>query len=331
MRKTASAFLRIAGSPAITVMLGGAVLLSYLTVAVWSKEAFAWVMMQLRGNIAAQLLSVLFVVNVSLRLAHAVLELRSSPARLLLRVPLFLGIALFLASFLLSNSFREFRWQLVGLDDVIHVGSAGEMRVTAVNPAMDEQVLRSDEATGIFTYEPWVLLRDNKGGQFRVGAYPPRSIGGVYLHVLNFGIGPGVELRQDDRIVSRGYMALRLLPFGNTDSFELAPFPYKFYLSMLPVRTIVRNETKMQEYDLKRSRYHVEIVKGEHTVFSGETRDSIAFDANMKLAFFPPSYWVQIEIVRDDFAPWFAGGLLLLLGGAVLYPFSYLAGKRLSS
>lgn len=322
--------LLLLGSPVITILLAGTAFVTYLTVAVWSKEAFAWMMMQLRTAPLAQFLAVLFALNVTVRCARAVTVSWGTGIRLLLKVPLLLGTVMFIWSFLLSGIYRESRWLVVGLDDVIEVSGLGELQVTAVNPALDEQVFRSETTTGIFRYEPALMLRDSSGTEYRVGAYPPRRIGTTYQHVLNFGIGPGVELSEGGRVIARGYVALRLLPFGNVDFFELPPHTDKFYLSILPEETVMRGDRKVQKYDLKRPNYHVEVVRGDRTVFSGEGREGVDFNGTMRLGFFEPSHWVQLELVRDPFLLPFAGGLLLIIFGAVLYPFSWIGKKKLS-
>jgi len=85
-----------------------------------------------------------------------------------------------------------------------------------------------------------------------------------------------------------------------------------------------------RDYDLEKPRYHLEIVKGDRALFSGdvETDRDTAFDGQMTLRFFAPSDWVLLDIAHDPFLFWFAAAIILLFVGALLYPLSlFLPGK----
>ena len=317
-------------SPVLTLFFLSAGVFSYLSFSVWSSEAFAWHMIQLRNSVLAQTLAVLFILNVSGRTVRAVWRMRQSRLRLFLRLPLFLGLIIFLNAFFLSHVFRSNRWELVGEGDIVTLGRTKEYRVVRIDPAIGDEVYRSETSDGIFRYEPLLELADPEGGRYTVKAYPPLRINGSYLHVLNFGIGPGIELIDHGQTVSKSYVALRLLPFGSVDKFEIPPYPYRFYLSILPGKTLMRGERKVQYYDLKKPRYRTEIEKGEKIILREESADAVQFDEQMRINFFEPGRWVIIEEVRDPFVMWFFLGLVLLAGGVIVYPFSFLAkvGKK---
>lgn len=312
-------------SPVLTVGMLTVVFVSYLSFSVWSSEAFAWHMTQLKNSLPAQLLAVLFVLNVSGRTVQAAWNLRQSRLRLLMRLPLFLGLIIFLSAFFLSHVFRSVRWELVGEGDMVSPGPGREYRVIRVDPALDDEVYRSETSTGVFRYEPRLMLADPAGGQYTVGAYPPRRIAGDYFHVLNFGIGPGIELIDRGQTVSKAYVALRLLPFGSVDSFKIPPYPYLFHLSVLPGKTLMQGERRVRHYDLKHLRYRIEIEKGEKVILREESDDTVVFDGQMRIRYFGSDKWILLEEVRDPFLVWFVTGLFLLAAGLVVYPFSFLA------
>jgi hypothetical protein len=319
-----SRVLKFLESKTLTIWLAGFFILYYLSVAVWSKEAFASFISLLRDNLLFQSAHVLLVANVSLRSGRAVIAQRRDLLRLALRLPLSVGVVLFLASFFLSLNIREDRRILVGEGDVVELPwESGPFRVAGVDPALDRRALRTNEAK-IFDYEPGVTLIDGSGGQHHVGAFPPKRVRSSYLHVLNFGIGPGVRLRRGSEVLAEGFMALRLTPFGRVDSFELPPTPYTFYLSILPNRTITKGRETGRDYDLTKPLYRVEVTKGDVKISAAETDDAISFDGGMNLSFFTPSDWVLLEAAYDPVLPVFAFSLVMLVAGAVLYPVSFL-------
>jgi hypothetical protein len=234
-----------------------------------------------------------------------------------------MGVALFLVSSFLSLTTREVRWQLLGKGDTLQVPWERRVfRVDRIESALRQSMLRTEDSL-IFDYEPVTFLSDSAGNRYRVGAFPPQKVGRSYMHILNFGIGPGVELSRGGKTISRGYYALRLVPFGGTDSFEIKPMPYKFYLTILPNKLIKKAGEEVRVYNVERPRYHVEILKGDRKIFSGETEDSVRFDG-MKLRFLRPENWVLLEVVYNPFYLPYVAGLSILLAGLFLYPFSML-------
>jgi len=315
-------------SGTMTVWLGGLFVLYYLTMAVWSKEAFGTFIELLHSNWAVRLLYLLFLFNVTARIAQFLFAMRRNRVRLLLRLPLALGFVLFLVSSFASVNVRQSRWQLIGTGDSITPGWDSEIyRVVHIEPAVKKRLLRTSDSL-IFDYEPGVTLMDSRGRRHDIGAFPPRRVGRSLMHVLNFGIGPGVELRREGRVISRGYYALRLIPFGNTDAFEVKPLPYKFYVTVVPSNIRHKANEEAREYDLDRPRYRLEIVKGDRTIYSGETEQSAVFDGDMEIVFYRPENWVLIEMVHDPFYYIFVVSIFMVAAGTVCYPFSWIGCGR---
>jgi len=206
-------------------------------------------------------------------------------------------------------------------------GDGGAYRVARITPALQARSVRT-ERSAVFDYEPALSVEDRTGRLHHVTAFPPVKVGSAYLHVLNFGIGPGVELKRAGKTLSRGYIALRLTPFGTVDVFELPRLPYRFSLAILPSRMRETGSELEREYDLEKPRYRVEVERGGKVIARGETDSFLNFDQEMSIHFDRPFDWVLVEAVRDPFYPGYVASLLLLIGGAFLYPLSYLAGRR---
>jgi hypothetical protein len=316
------------GSQTLTVWLLGALILYYLTAAVWTKEAFGTFITALGQNKAFLAVYAVTLLNITRRTVAALINLWPDKTRFFLRLPLYAGTILFLFSVIMSLNVRKSLWtRPVGEGDMIRMPwEQGALRIVRVEPALKQKVLRTDDSV-IFDYEPAVLLGDDDRAVHRVGAFPPKRIGKTYLHILGFGIGPGVELKKNGRSMVRTYVALRLVPYGNTDIFELSPFPYRFHLSILPNRVIKKGRETARDYDLDQPLYRVEIVKGDKIIARGETDTGISFDGDMSLHFFKPSDWVLLDVAYDPFLPWFAAGLCLLVLGVVMYPISFLSRR----
>jgi hypothetical protein len=316
--------IAIAGSRWLTVWLAGSFILYYLTMAVWSKEAFGTFVTDLSRSALFRGVYLVFLLNLSLRTLTACRALRHAGKRLFLRLPLYLGLIMFLAAFLLSVNFRQSVWQIVGEGDRLGLPwEAAPFEVRHIESALEKKPL-VDRESAVFRFEPAVHLVDAQGRSHRVGAFPAVPVGSSYLHVLNFGLGPGVELSRNGQVLSRTEHALRLVPFGNTDMFEVPPFPYRFYLTVVPNQVIRKGKETARTYDLERPRYKVKVMHGDRNVAETETGEGLLLDDRTAVKFLPPADWVLLEAVYDPFHAWFLAGLLLVLAGAVLYPFSFL-------
>lgn len=318
--RTFTAFL---GSAALTIWLVGLFFLYYLTIAVWSKEAFASFITLLSTNNLARFAYFVFFLNVTFRVYGALKALWPARAGFFMRLPLYVGLILFLFSFAMSLNFRQTKWLLVGEGDRPEIPwEQTAFQVVHIESALEKKALRTEESL-IFDYEPAITLADRNGIRYTIGAFPPRLVRSTFMHILNFGIGPGVELKRGNEVVSRGELALRLTPFGVVDSFGMQPFPYKFYVSILPNRVIQKGKETARDYDLEKPRYGVEIVKGDTVIARGETDTMISFDGDMSLSFFTPANWVLLEVVHDPFLVSLGVGFALFLIGIFLYLFSF--------
>ncbi|MGE5893515.1 MAG: hypothetical protein ACM34I_05625 [bacterium] len=323
MRRMKTLF-SLLGSKTLTLWLSGIIVFYYLTAAVWFKEAFATFVGFIENNPLFQLWYVLFFLNISIRIFLFVKKEWHAKRKLFFKLPVSLGLVILLFSFFMSINVREFRWLLLGEGDPVDIPwESTSLRVVKVDPAIEKNLLRTDDSR-IFNYEPVITLADRFNTLYRIGAYPPRKIGRTYMHVLNFGIGPGVELAENDKEVSKGYVALRLIPFGNVDSFEMPPYPYKFSLTVLPNKVVTRGAETAREYDIEHPLYEVQVAKGDRIILKGEASEQpLSFDGSMSLRFFTPSYWVLLEVAYDPFLLWFLAGIVLSLAGLFLYPFHY--------
>lgn len=316
LMRSCMVFLR---STTLTIWLVGLFLLSYLTVAVWSKEALGFFIMLLSSNNLFRFAYLVFFLNVTLRSVTALIILWPARARFFLRMPLYIGLVIFLFSFAMSVNIRQTKWILVGEGDIPDIPwEQNAFQVAHVESALEKKALRTEESL-IFDYEPTLTVTDRNGVHYAIGAFPPRRALSTFMHVLNFGIGPGVELRKKDVIVARGEVALRLIPFGSVDTFDMPPFPYKFYLSLLPNRVIKKGKEIARDYDLEKPRYGIEIVKGEKVIAKGETDTQITFDRDMSLTFYKPANWVQLEVVHDPFLIGLGVGYALIFIGLISY------------
>ncbi len=314
------------GSKALTFWMIGLFIFYYLTVAVWSKEAFGRFIQYISSNNLARALYIIFFVNVTLRIIKSLYGLKNRPGRLLLRLPLFLGIVLFLFSSFMSVNTRQSKWELLGEGDLLVLPwESLKFRVVRIESALKRDLLRMDDSL-LFDYEPFITLIDTGGRQYRIGAFPPKKAGTTYMHILNFGLAPGVELRRDGKTLLKGEVALRLVPFGSVDSFELKGFNYTVYLHILPNRIIRRGQEVARNYDITAPLYQVEVLKGETTVFRGTSKQPILFDG-YELVLYPPTFWVLLEVAHDPFYMAFIVALGLLIVGVVPFLISFLHKK----
>lgn len=316
------------GSKALTLWLAGIFIGYYVTIAVWSREAFAHLVQNLSDSNLLRALYLLVAVNITLRIIHTMRALWPAKFVFFFRLPLYAGVFLLLFTFFLSVNFRQNTWLLAGEGDIISAPwERNVLRVAGIRPALERNALKTEDSL-IFSSEPAITLLDEKGTSHTIGAFPPRLVGSTYMHILNFGIGPGVELRREKSILSQGYVALRLTPFGKVDKFELPPSPYTFYLSILPNRIIKKGKETAREYNLEKPMYGIEIVKGDKMIAKGETDDTIRFDQGMSLAFHPPSDWVLLDVAYDPFLPLFVIGLIMTGAGSIVYPISFIPFKN---
>ncbi len=318
-------------SKALLIWLVGGWVVYYVTLAVWSKEAFAGFISGLGKNPLIQAPYIVFlvclllnIIRVGLRAPSVARPLRKGPRapaqqgllRLLLWIFLPLGVFLFLTGYFVSATLRKEAQFLVGGGEVVKASPKDEYRVKEVIPALDEETFTSaGQEAWVFQYEPRVVL--SRGDEdFEVGAFPPKRIRGVYFHILNFGIAPGVRLSEDGSVLQEGYAALRLLPPGSEDDFELPPF-YKVSLRLAPERTIEKGAQSIKLYSLKSPSYETTVYKGQEVLFEGNSKDGIGFEGRT-LTFFEPGYWVLLVMVKDPGVMPIVAGIFFILVGIPL-------------
>lgn len=320
-------FTQFLGSKTLTVWLTGFFVIYYLTIAVWSKEAFASFIINLSRNNLFRSAFALFFLNVTIRVSKALIRLWPSKPIFLLRLPLYLGMPILLFTFFIGPSFRDTMQIPVTKGDIVEIPWEGAyLSVTGIEPALKKKALRRDDSS-IFDYEPGITLMDGRGS-YRIGAFPPKRVGSTFMHILNFGIAPGVELRRNNEVVAAGNVALRLTPFGVVDSFELERLPYRFYLNIIPNRVIKKGREAEREYDLDRPLYEAKVIKGDRMIYKGSTDAAILFDGDTSLSFSAPVDWVLLEVVHDPFLIPFIVGLILTSFGILLYPFSLICSEN---
>ncbi len=323
MKKALQRALSLLGSKTATVWLAGFFILYYLSAAVWSGEAFSSFVGNLSSNNYFRSLYVLFALNLTFRIVLSARGLWPVKAVFFLRLPLYTGLVVFLVSFFMTLNIRESGQALVTDGSEFYIPwENARIRVAGVDSALAKRALREEKSL-IFDYEPRVMLVDDSGGRHEIGAFPPKRLRSTFMHILNFGIAPGVELRRGREMLANGYMPLRLTPYGTTDTFELRPFPYKFYLRILPTRVVRKGEETAREYDLTTPRYGIDVVKGDTLIAKTQTDLMLTFDGDMSLRFFPPTDWVLLEFAYDPFLVPLVVGLVLVAAGLALYPLSF--------
>lgn len=301
--------INLLSSKEFLLYLIGGWIIYYITSAIWTKEAFANFVLGLEKNPLIQTCYILFLISLYLNLGRAIKSRRAEEQKsrsfkyLLMWLPLPLGIIIFLTAFFVSINVRHTNWLLVGEGETVAPRwEATQYIVSAVRPALQEEMTEIGADSRIFVHEPKIILTDEMQNHFEVGVYPPKKIQGTYYHILNFGLAPGIKLLEDNNIKAEGYMPLRILPPGKDDFFEIPPYPYRFSLKL------------MLPYNLKVPVYETRIFKGERLVFEGNSKDRINFD-NLELSFFEPTYWVLLEVVKDPAVSVILFGIFLTVIG----------------
>lgn len=319
---SAISFLR---SKTLTAWLLGLFIFYYLTLAVWSDEAFAKYVGHLSSNNFFRAFYLLFLINMVFRTWDILRAAWSEKVRFFLQCPFYLGLVLVLFSFFLSLNFRKVEWlPPTGVGDIIKVPwDSRSYQIVSVVPAIKKKALRTDDSA-IFDYEPGAALSDPEGRTYTIGAFPPRKVGQSYMHVLTFGIGPDIEVRKQGKTIWKRPVALRLIPFGVVDVLEIPVLPHRFFISIVPNKIIKKGRETAKDYDLDRPRYYVEITKGDSILARQEIEKDILFDDGLSLHLESPSDWVLIEAAYDPFLIWFAGSIFLFAVGAFTYPAYYI-------
>jgi len=301
----------------LLVWTSGLCVMSYVAAAILMDEAFASIVAALGESYLLKILYAVFLLVAYLNFMRAsVSRFRGSKTAFAGWIMIAAGALLYLTGFFISINLRQYDERLIGLDDPVRFHWSNALyRVTDINPGLKDMVRKGAEES-LLNHEPLVTLRDSRSVEYHAGAYPPGKIGDSYSHILNYGIAPGVQLFDGDNIAVSGYMALRLMPPGRSDFFDIPPYPYRFLVYLLPVY-----ERGDAVFDLKSPRYMTRVFSGEEVIAEGDSDSGLKFDGHT-LRYFKPKYWIQLETARDPGIPVMKTGIFVFVFGLPVYLFS---------
>jgi hypothetical protein len=276
------------------------------------EEAFAFFVISLKNNPFVYLPFVLFLISGYANILRALKVHLKNKKWKILNYFTPLGLMIFLTGFFISIQLREFQWIIVIEGDLIKPRwSNEEYFIQKINSGIKEKFIDID-VEGILAHEPRVILTNKEGKKVEVGAFHARRFNGNYFHVLNYGYAPYVLFKEDNNIVAEDYVPLRILPPGSTDFFELPPYPYRFYLTLLHSKIIQKGEIKAKEYNLKDPLFRLTITSGGETISEKEGIRDIAFD-KFGLTIEKVVPWIMLEVVKDPGYPVMVLGLFLFI------------------
>ncbi len=282
-------------------MVGGWIVY-YICSARWIEGAFAGFAAGLDNNPLIQFPFLLFLLSGYMNLMRVSREvLKKGKIQFALWIILPLGALLFFTGFFISLYLRESGQRLIGEGDIIKPPWGTETyTVTGIEPGLRGSMLGIEADKGIFSHAPQMTLLDRRSKSYKVGAFPPKKIDGTYYHILNFGIAPGIKLYKDGKVEYSGYMPLKILMPGSSDYFEIAPYPYRFLISL-------------SLFDPKAPVYNLQVYKDEKIVAEGGS-EGIMFDG-YTLHFSEHTYWILLEAAKDPGMPVLILGILLIAIG----------------
>jgi predicted membrane channel-forming protein YqfA (hemolysin III family) len=308
---------KIFSSMAFLLWITGAWLIFYIVTAIWMKEAFGFFIASLRQNPFMQVPFILFLLAGYMNLIRAGKPVfQKSKLQFFLWLILPVGALLFFTGFFMSATMRESGQRFLGAGDVIDPPWTKEkLRIVSIDPGLKDRLTDKEAASGIFAYEPKLTVLDRNSRSFKIGAFPPAKFNNTYYHILNFGIAPGVRLFEGSSIRSEGHMILRIITPGSSDFFDIPPYPYRFLVSMDPEKTVQRRQGTASRFNLKDPRFSVRVFKGETVIAEGDPAKGIKID-NLSLFFFRPTFWIQLEAVKDP-------GIAVMHAGVILITFGF--------
>ncbi len=301
--------------------------LLYVTLAVWGEEAFASFVQAHSRYPIVLFISIFSLFIFSGNLArYAMRGIRTRRAFIIPWLILPVGVLIFLAGFIAMAGFGKSKLMVLQEGQEFRLPTSSlPYVVERLDVDVVETFFEADRGYGILKSEPIVtILRSGSrpGSRFgargdvrhRIGAFPPSVFDGVYSHVLDFGIAPGLVLLEQGRVVLRGNWSLKVLPPGSQDFFEIEGLPYRIYVRLAPERIVEQAGNKIKQYDLERPKYFVRVEHGDETVFDGTSDQEILFE-KFQLRFEPYVYWVWLEFKKGIGIPlvW-AGSALIAFG-----------------
>ncbi|MCX7792816.1 MAG: hypothetical protein N2257_00200 [Thermodesulfovibrionales bacterium] len=301
-------------------------LVYYLTWSTWSEEAFAQFVSGLGRSLLWQVVFLGFLFLLTIEIIYRFRKIMKNNILLaLFWLILPSGILLFLSGFFLSATMRMETRILTGKEDIFQIPwSQKRYGVMDIKPSIKERFLdiEQESPSPIFTTEPVVLLTDFRN-TYRVGVYPPRRIDGTFFHILNFNIAPSIEVKnREGELVLKGDLALRILPAGSTDYAVLEGLPYRITMKLLPSKEIKKGDILAKEYNLNDRLYELKvfrIINPEEAgtlIAEGKSVSPLKFD-NYTITVTGHTYWVLLEIVKDDAVYVIVAGLILIITGLI--------------
>ncbi len=319
----------ILSSRSLLVLLVAGWVILYVTVAIFLKEAFATFIGGLKDNPLIYVPYMIFLASGYANLIRVVVVSVIPLKYRLLRIFFPLGVMVFLTGFFVSIQLRQFDWIITGEGDVIRTRWDGqEYLISKVRSGIKERFLDIEEEGGVLAYEPRAIVVDRSSRQVEIGAFPPGRFNGNYFHILNFGIAPHFVLFEGDKVITEGYVPMRLIPVGSSDFFDIPSYPYRFTLSISPERLFDKGKIRVAEYNLKNPRFRIRITRGETVIAEGEGVREISFH-NLRIVFNDSIPWIMLEAVNDPGLPVMVAGIFITLSGLPLWLISlFMTGRK---
>jgi len=233
------------------------------------------------------------------------------------------GVLLYAAGFILSIYLRQYDVRLAGAGDMVRFPwDNAAYNVVSIDAGIKDRIVK-DPDVPLLDHEPEVLLRDSLSAVHAIGAYPPAGLGRAYSHILNYGIAPEVRLFKGDAMVANGYMALRLMPPGRSDYFDIQPYPFRFLVYLLPEKMHENVSGRKMIFDLKSPRYMTRVFRGEDVIAEGASDSPLEFEG-FSLSYTSPKYWVQLESALDAGIPMMKSGIIMIVLALPVYILAWL-------
>jgi hypothetical protein len=291
------------------------------------KEAFAGFVSGVREHLVMQIPLFLFLLSGYLNIVRVCIQQFSqNKIRLLAWLILTVGIMFFFTGFFISVMTRQTAQSVFGEGDIIKPPWTKEgYRIMHIDPGLKDRFTDADADKGVFSYEPMFTAIDQLSRSYKIGAFPPEKINDTYYHILNFGIAPGIRLLQGNEIRDEGYLIVNILHPGTSDFFEIPQHPYRFLISLEPVKIVQKEGMTVAHYNLKEPLFNVRVFKGEDVILESNSKARIPFNG-FNLQFIKPTFWILLEIVRDPGIPILHIGIILITFGTPFYLSVFIIG-----
>ena len=297
----------------------------YVGLALWVKDSFSIFVYQLGHNPLVQVPFVLFTMLVAYHTWRGFWgRIRGEGVlKACLWVVLPLGVLLYLAGFFLNATIRQQGEIFVGLTDrVLPPWEQKSLLVAGIRAEVAgqwEEGIAAEQPQALFNMEPQLIMKTSEGRELEVGVFPPRKIGQTYYHILDFGLAPGVLLKDaEGRVLMNKNVILKVFPPGGSDTFEVKGTDYRITLSIAPERELKKGTETARIYRPLEAHYRVLVERGERTVYEGETRGEVMEFEGLTLRLFKPGYWVRLEAASTPGYGIFVAGMVLALIGLPL-------------